>query len=128
MYRSGRVRAPQYITIWRFTPMWKACSTMLLIGAKPVPLATNTIGLSLSSRRKEGAERAFEAQDVALFHLVEHVLGEGAVRHIAHVQLDVRIVFRGVAHGISAALAVAHDDFQVLAGENCSRSFAGRDR
>ena len=46
-------RPPQYSTICRWTPMWKACRRMLLIGAKPVPLATKMIGLSLSSRRKK---------------------------------------------------------------------------
>ena len=30
--------------------MWLACSTIALIGANPVPLATRTIGLALSSR------------------------------------------------------------------------------
>ena len=29
------------------------CCTMALIGAKPVPLASSTMGLSLSSRRKK---------------------------------------------------------------------------
>ena len=41
-----------------------------LIGAKPVPEATSTIGLSRFLAQEEGAERAFEAQDVALLHLV----------------------------------------------------------
>ena len=34
-------------------PLWNMCSITALIGAKPVPEATNTIGLSASSRRKK---------------------------------------------------------------------------
>ena len=51
-----------------------------LIGAKPVPLATKTIGFALVLAQEEGAERPFEAQDVPLLHLVEHVIAELARR------------------------------------------------
>ena len=75
--------------------------------------------------QKERAERSLEAQDVALLHLVEHVLGERAAGHVADVQFDVRLVLRRVRHRIGAALAVAQDDLDVLAGQKL-QPFVGR--
>ena len=74
-----------------------------LIGAKPVPEATNTIGLARILAQEEGAERALEAQDVALLHLAEHVVGELAAGDVAHVQLDQLVVVRRVAPWRSCA-------------------------
>ena len=47
------LRQPQYSEVGRVMPLNPMCSTIALIGAKPVPLASSTIGLSLSSRRKK---------------------------------------------------------------------------
>jgi len=52
MYRSRFARQPQYKVISLLSPRCRALSHIALIGAKPVPLATMTIGLSDSSRRK----------------------------------------------------------------------------
>src|SRR6266850_1888651 len=37
--------------------------------------------------QEERPERPFEAQDVALLHGLEHVVGERATRHMAYMQL-----------------------------------------
>src|SRR6185503_14600377 len=51
IYRSRLARQPQYRVIGRATFFSNAYSQIDLIGAKPVPLASSTIGLSDSSRR-----------------------------------------------------------------------------
>ncbi|SIK50170.1 Uncharacterised protein [Mycobacteroides abscessus subsp. abscessus] len=53
MYRSARVRPPQYSVIGRFDCRCRVCSSSDLIGAKPVPDASMTMGASDSSRRKK---------------------------------------------------------------------------
>ena len=47
------LRQPQYSTACRSLPFQAMCSMIALIGAKPVPEASSTIGLSESSRRKK---------------------------------------------------------------------------
>src|SRR3989304_6015357 len=77
-------------------PLWNMCSITALIGAKPVPEATKTIGLSESSRRKKGpsgpppprAWRPFTRRDVALFLRAEDMVGELPAGDVAHMELD----------------------------------------
>ena len=79
--------------------------------------------------QEERAERTFEAQDVALLHLAEHVVGERAVGHVAHVQLDVRVVL--AAHCPSSSARRLPSRMMISRywpARNCSRSLAGRDR
>ena len=54
-------------------PMWKACSTMLFTGAKPVAPATKMIGLSESSRRKNEPSGPSKRTVSPTFIVVEHV-------------------------------------------------------
>ena len=90
---------------------------MLLIGAKPVPLARKMIGFELSSRRKKRAERSLEAQDLPLLHLVEHVRGEGSARVVPQMQLQMLVVVGSVRHREGAPLAVLQQDLDVLTGK-----------
>ena len=73
-----------------------------LIGAKPVPEASSTIGLSRVLAQEEAAERPLDAQDLLLLHRAEHVVGELAARHVADVQLDAA----GLSPGVCGALAI----------------------
>ena len=73
----------------------------------------------------EGPERAFEAQDRALLHLVEHEARERAARRLAHVQLEELVVVRRVGHREAAPLAVLQQDVDVLPGEEL-QPLAGR--
>ena len=84
---TGR-RPPQYSTIWRVVSMWNACSMMLLIGANPVPLATKIIGLSESSRMKNVPRGPSKRRMSFSFILLNTIVGERAVGHVAHVQFD----------------------------------------
>lgn len=53
MYRSCGRRPPQYSVAGRVMPLCCMCSISALMGAKPVPEARKTMGLSESSRRKK---------------------------------------------------------------------------
>ena len=53
MYRSPGRRPPQYSVVGRVMPLNCMCSSKALMGAKPVPEASSTMGLSESSRRKK---------------------------------------------------------------------------
>ncbi len=53
MYRSRGRRPPQYSTTGRVLPVFCNCSISAFTGAKPVPDASRTMGLSESSRRKK---------------------------------------------------------------------------
>ncbi|CAM2158584.1 hypothetical protein PT2222_40385 [Paraburkholderia tropica] len=74
-------------------------------------------GLVRILAQEEGAERRFEAQDVALFHLREDVVGELAAGHVADVQFERTFLVRGARHRVAAARAVLEDEFEVLAGQ-----------
>ena len=74
----------------------------------------------------EGAQRALEAQDGALLHLLEDVAREGAARRLAHVQLQELVVVRRVGHGEAAPLAVLHQDVDVLAREELQPLAGGK--
>ena len=67
--------------------------------------------------QEEGAERPLEAQDVALLHLAEHVVGELPAGDVAHVQLDQLVVVRRIGHREAAPRAVLEQELDVLAGE-----------
>ena len=101
---------------------------MLLIGAKPVPLARKMIGLSLSSRRKNVPSGPSKRRMSRLLHLVEDVVGERTAGHVAHVQLDVGVVLGRVGHRVGAPLAVAHDDLEVLPGQKLQPLVGGQVR
>jgi hypothetical protein len=64
------------------------CSISALIGAKPVPEASSTIGLLGVLAQEEAAVRALDALDLLFLHGVEDMVGELAARHVADVQLQ----------------------------------------
>ena len=66
---------------------------------------------------EECAQGTFKTQDVFFLHLAEDRLGECAICHVAHVQFDIFVVMRRISHRIGAALAVLHEDVDVLPGE-----------
>jgi hypothetical protein len=66
--------------------------------------------------QEETALRAFEAQDVALLHGGKHLLGKQAAWHVADVQLERLVQRRCIGDTVRAALAVAQQKFDVLAG------------
>ncbi|MCY1365231.1 hypothetical protein D9M69_520700 [compost metagenome] len=69
--------------------------------------------------QEEAAVRALDAQDVLFLHGAEHVVGELAPGHVAQVEFEPGLRGLGVGrvgHGIAAALAVAQQEFHVLAG------------
>src|SRR5471030_561719 len=65
---------------------------------------------------EEGAMRTLEAQDVALLHRAEHLVGEQAAGQGADVQRERFVSFRRGVHAVAAALAVAQHEFDILAG------------
>ena len=92
---------------------------MALIGAKPVPLASSTIGLSLSSRRKKLPKGPSMRRMSRSFMRAEDMVGELAAGHVAHVQFDRRRaaqVVRRIGHAVAAPGAVAQDELDVLSG------------
>ena len=96
-----------------------------LIGAKPVPHATNTIGLARVLAQEEGAERALEAQDVALLHLAEHVIGElaaGTWRTCSSISSS---SCGGLAIEKLRRVPPFSRKSMYWPARNCSRSFAG---
>ena len=97
-------------------PCLNACSTIALIGAKPVPLATNTIGLSLS-RRKNVPSGPSKRRMSRSFIVFEHVVGERAAGHVAHVDLQELVVVRRVRHREAAPRAVLQEELDVLPGK-----------
>ncbi len=105
------------MAIGRALWLWMACSTRALIGAKPVPPATMIIGLVDSSRRRKVPQRSFEAQDVLDLHGREDLLGKGATRNEADVQLEQLVLVRRVGQREGAPLAVGKQKLDVLAGE-----------
>ena len=94
-----------------------------LIGAKPCR-SRRTRSARAVFAQEEAAERALQAQDVALLHLAEHVVGVAA-GDVADVQLDQLVGVRRVRHREAAPLAALQQEVDVLPARNCSRSFAG---
>ena len=105
--------------------MYSACSMMALIGAKPVPLATEEDGFVAVFAQEESAQRAFEAQDVALLHHFEDVLGEFAGDDVTDMQLQKFVIVQRVRQRKAARLIVLDEDVDILAGEELQRSLAG---
>src|SRR4051794_40494136 len=83
-YRSFSRRAPQYRTISRGSFFLIASSRMDLIGAKPVPLATNTAGLALFAQ-PEIARRDLDAHNASGRKTGQDFLREPAAGQHAHM-------------------------------------------
>ena len=99
-----------------------------LIGAKPVPLASRTIGLARVLAQEEAAERAFDAQDLLVLHRAEDMVGELAARHVADVQLDGRRAaqpLRRVGHAVAAAQPVRRMNSMYCPARYCRFWLAG---
>ena len=88
MYRSSAAAAPVQRHRARRAFLCIACSMIALIGAKPVPEASSTIGLSESSRRKKLPNGPSKRRMSFSFIVAEHVVGELAAGQVADVQLD----------------------------------------
>ncbi len=65
----------------------------------------------------EAAVRAFETQDVAFLHAVEHMLRELPARRQAHMKLQQFVVVGSVGQGEGAAPAVLEQELDVLPGQ-----------
>jgi hypothetical protein len=87
---------------------------MALSGAKPVPPATIRIGRSESSR---GTKVPSGPSTRADREFLEHPVGETAARHVADVQFDLLVVLRRIGDRKRAALALGHEDVDVLPRE-----------
>src|SRR5688572_10358620 len=74
-------------------------------------------GLRRILAQEERAERCLEAQDVALLHFPENMVGELPAGDMPHVQLDELVIVRRIAHGEAAPRAVLEEELEVLAGE-----------
>ena len=88
-----------------------------LIGAKPVPLATNTIGFVLSSRRKKlpsGPSRRRMSRSFILLKTWSVKLPPATWRTCSSISSS---VVRRVRHREAAPLAVLQQEIDVLAGE-----------
>ena len=90
---------------------------MLLTGAKPVPLATNMIGLSESSRRKNVPSGPSKRRISLSFMLGEYMLGERAAAIVAHMQLQQFVVMGRVGQRKAPALAIFHENIDILPSE-----------
>ena len=88
-----------------------------LIGAKPVPPATNMIGFVGLLAQIERAERPLETEDLASLVLGEQRVGEKAVGNVADVQLEQLVVVRRRGQRKAAALAVLQQEVDVLPRE-----------
>ena len=100
----------------RFSPTWKACSTMLFTGANPVAPATKMIGFVLSSRRKNEpsgpSNRTTSPTFIAVKTCVVY-LPPGIRRMCSSIELA--HVRRGRERE-AALVAVGQQDVDVLAG------------
>ena len=67
--------------------------------------------------QEKAAMRAVEAQDVAYFHARKHLVGEQSAGHVADVQLQQRVIMRGVGQRETSLLAILEQDVDVLTGE-----------
>ncbi len=67
--------------------------------------------------QEKSAEGSLEAQDVALLHGLEHVIGERAAGNVAHVQLDELVVVRRVRHRKASPGSILEQDVDVLPRE-----------
>ncbi len=74
--------------------------------------------------QEEGAVWSFEAQDVALLHRIEYMIGEQAAGCVTDMQRDLFVEMRRVGHAVTAALAVLEQEFDVLTG-TILQTFAG---
>ena len=97
---------------------------MLLTGAKPVPLATNIIGLSESSRRKNVPSGPSKRKISFSFICGEHMLGECTPPVVAHMQLQQLVVMGGVSYRKAPALAIFQEDVDILSCEKL-QAFVG---
>ncbi len=67
--------------------------------------------------QKKCAQGSFKAQDVSFLHLGEHMLGECAPTVVAHMQLQQFVVMGGVSQRKTPALAIFHEDIDILSCE-----------
>ena len=98
-------------------PCGTRCSMIALIGAKPVPQATNTIGLALSSRRKKlpsGPSRRRMSRSFILPNTWSVKLPPGTWRTCSSTSSS---ACGGLRHREAAPLAVLQQEVDVLAGE-----------
>ena len=101
-------------------------ATRLLIGANPVPLATNTIGLSLSSRRKKVPSGPSKRRMSLSFILVK-TYSVNAPLAIFRTCSSIWASSSGrIGHRIGAALTVAQDDLDVLPGQELQALVGGQ--
>ena len=76
--------------------------------------------------QKKSAERASEAQDVALFHDLKYMMGKCAARDVADVQFEKLIVVRCIGQRETTRLLILEQNVDVLSGQELQTLIGGQ--